>query len=241
MARRSACCACCRAMSASGKTVVALLALAAAVESRARRPPSWRRPKSWRASISRRSSPLRQAAGITHRPADRPRQGPGPRRDPGARSPSGEIDLLIGTHALFQEGVAFKDLGLVVIDEQHRFGVHQRLALQAKDGPAADLLVMTATPIPRTLALTVYGDMDVSQLTEKPAGRQPVDTRTMPIERAGRGDRRPVDRVSPRAAAPIGCARWSRKASRRSRRRRGPLRGADGAASATASVSFMGA
>jgi len=95
----------------------------------------------------------------------------------------GRIDLLIGTHALIQDGVDFKDLGLIVIDEQHRFGVHQRLALQAKNDPAPEILVMTATPIPRTLALTVYGDMDVSKLTERPAGRQPVDTRTMPIER----------------------------------------------------------
>ncbi|MFO0994773.1 MAG: ATP-dependent DNA helicase RecG [Hyphomicrobiales bacterium] len=95
----------------------------------------------------------------------------------------GRIDLLIGTHALIQDGVAFKDLGLIVIDEQHRFGVHQRLALQAKNDPAPEILVMTATPIPRTLALTVYGDMDVSKLTERPAGRQPVDTRTLPIER----------------------------------------------------------
>ncbi len=71
----------------------------------------------------------------------------------------------------------------MVIDEQHRFGVHQRLALQAKSNGASDLLVMTATPIPRTLALTVYGDMDVSKLTEKPAGRQPIDTRVLPQSR----------------------------------------------------------
>ncbi len=95
---------------------------------------------------------------------------------------AGRIDLLIGTHALFQDEVEFDDLGLVVIDEQHRFGVHQRLALQGK-GESVDLLVMTATPIPRTLALTVYGDMDVSKLTEKPAGRQPIDTRVMPASR----------------------------------------------------------
>jgi ATP-dependent DNA helicase RecG len=95
---------------------------------------------------------------------------------------AGGIDMLVGTHALFQEGVDFRDLGLAVIDEQHRFGVHQRLALQAK-AQNADLLVMTATPIPRTLALTVYGDMDVSKLTGKPAGRQPVDTRVLPSER----------------------------------------------------------
>ena len=95
---------------------------------------------------------------------------------------SGQIDILIGTHALFQEGVEFRDLGLAVIDEQHRFGVHQRLTLQGKGGDV-DLLVMTATPIPRTLALTAYGDMDVSRLTEKPAGRQKIDTRVMPQER----------------------------------------------------------
>jgi ATP-dependent DNA helicase RecG len=96
---------------------------------------------------------------------------------------AGDIQILVGTHALFQSGVEFNDLGLVVIDEQHRFGVHQRLALQSKAGDATDLLVMTATPIPRTLSLTLYGDMDVSRLTEKPAGRQPVDTRVLPQQR----------------------------------------------------------
>ncbi len=97
---------------------------------------------------------------------------------------NGNIDILIGTHALFQEHVAFRDLGLVVIDEQHRFGVHQRLALQEKgSGSGAELLVMTATPIPRTLLLTSYGDMDVSRLDEKPPGRKPVATRTVPLER----------------------------------------------------------
>ena len=94
----------------------------------------------------------------------------------------GGIDIVIGTHALFQEGVDFRDLALVVVDEQHRFGVHQRLALTAKGG-ATDVLVMTATPIPRTLVLTYYGDMDVSQLTEKPAGRRPIETRALPLER----------------------------------------------------------
>jgi ATP-dependent DNA helicase RecG len=96
----------------------------------------------------------------------------------------GRIDILIGTHALFQEHIVFQDLGLVVIDEQHRFGVHQRLALQAKGtGAGAELLVMTATPIPRTLLLTSYGDMDVSRLDEKPPGRKPVATRSVPLER----------------------------------------------------------
>ena len=95
---------------------------------------------------------------------------------------AGEIDLLVGTHALFQEGVAFHDLALAIVDEQHRFGVHQRLAL-ARKGEAVDLLVLTATPIPRTLVLTYFGDMDVSELREKPAGRQRIDTRALPLER----------------------------------------------------------
>jgi ATP-dependent DNA helicase RecG len=97
---------------------------------------------------------------------------------------AGDIDILIGTHAVFQEEVRFRDLALAVVDEQHRFGVHQRLALGDK-GEAVDILVMTATPIPRTLVLTYFGDMDVSTLREKPAGRQPIDTRAMPIDRIG--------------------------------------------------------
>ena len=98
---------------------------------------------------------------------------------------AGDIDILIGTHALFQESVEFHDLALVVVDEQHRFGVHQRLALTDRQGQATDVLVMSATPIPRTLTLTVYGDMDVSRLEEKPPGRSPVTTRAMPLDRLG--------------------------------------------------------
>jgi len=99
---------------------------------------------------------------------------------------AGDIQVVIGTHALFQEDVHYKDLGLAVIDEQHRFGVHQRLSLSAKgkeENGGVDVLVMTATPIPRTLALTAYGDMDVSVIAEKPPGRKPVDTRAIEIER----------------------------------------------------------
>jgi ATP-dependent DNA helicase RecG len=88
---------------------------------------------------------------------------------------SGEVDLVIGTHALVQEGVQFADLSLAVIDEQHRFGVHQRVILKEK-GAHPDVLIMTATPIPRTLALTYYGDLDVSVLDEMPAGRLPAST-----------------------------------------------------------------
>jgi ATP-dependent DNA helicase RecG len=94
----------------------------------------------------------------------------------------GEARPAVGTHALFQDDVAYHDLALAVIDEQHRFGVHQRLTL-ARKGRAVDVLVMTATPIPRTLLLTAYGDMDVSRLLEKPDGRPPVDTRILPLER----------------------------------------------------------
>ncbi|QXX76392.1 ATP-dependent DNA helicase RecG [Methylovirgula sp. HY1] len=95
---------------------------------------------------------------------------------------AGEIDIVIGTHALFQEAVSFRDLGLAIVDEQHRFGVHQRLALGEK-GAAVDILVMTATPIPRTLVLSYFGDMDISTLREKPPGRQSIDTRALPLDR----------------------------------------------------------
>jgi len=94
----------------------------------------------------------------------------------------GEIDLVVGTHALFQDEIAFRDLALAIVDEQHRFGVHQRLAL-ARKGDAVDMLVLTATPIPRTLALTYFGDMEISELREKPAGRKPIDTRTIALSR----------------------------------------------------------
>ncbi|HEX6131281.1 MAG TPA: ATP-dependent DNA helicase RecG [Actinomycetota bacterium] len=88
----------------------------------------------------------------------------------------GSVDLLVGTHALVQEGVAFADLSLAVVDEQHRFGLHQRMALKGKGGSDIDVLIMTATPIPRTLALTYYGDLDVAVLDELPAGRGEIET-----------------------------------------------------------------
>lgn len=91
---------------------------------------------------------------------------------------NGEIHLVIGTHALFQEKVSFRDLGIAIIDEQHRFGVEQRVALTNK-GKGVDTLLMTATPIPRTLTLAMYGDMECSFLKDKPKGRKPIDTRMM--------------------------------------------------------------
>ena len=108
------------------------------------------------------------------------RTGAGDRRDIAAGLLDGTVDLLIGTHALIQEGVAFRSLGVIVIDEQHRFGVEQRAALRTKVGAeqqtVPDVLVMTATPIPRTAAMTVYGDLDVSTLDELPPGRSPIRT-----------------------------------------------------------------
>lgn len=92
---------------------------------------------------------------------------------------SGQVQVAVGTHALIQEGVEFKNLGLIIIDEQHRFGVKQRAALKAK-GQNPELLTMTATPIPRTLALTMHGDLDVSEIDEMPPGRKPIETKIVP-------------------------------------------------------------
>ena len=97
----------------------------------------------------------------------------------------GSIDILVGTHAIFQEKVSYRNLGLAVIDEQHRFGVSQRLLLASKAEKPPHLLVMTATPIPRTLTLTQYGEMDVSRIDEMPPGRTPVETRVVSDERLG--------------------------------------------------------
>ena len=95
---------------------------------------------------------------------------------------SGRTKIVVGTHALFSDDVEYRDLGLVIVDEQHRFGVSQREALRAK-GNNPDLLALSATPIPRTLSMTIYGDMDVSVINEKPAGRLPIITTKLPIAR----------------------------------------------------------
>lgn len=166
----------------SGKTVVALMAMLAAVEAggqAALMAPTDVLARQHLATIE----PLAKAAGIsvtllTGREKRKNREAILSGLKDGAHQ------LALGTHALFQDDVAFADLRLAVIDEQHRFGVHQRLSLSAK-GQAADILVMTATPIPRTLLLTAYGDMDASKLTEKPAGRKPVKTSAMPTDRIG--------------------------------------------------------
>ncbi len=110
-------------------------------------------------------------------------QSAGTRRAALAEAASGAAGIVVGTHALLSEGVQFADLGLVVVDEQHRFGVEQRDALRAKGVRPPHVLVMTATPIPRTVAMTVYGDLEVSTLTELPPGRSPVRTVVVPCDR----------------------------------------------------------
>jgi ATP-dependent DNA helicase RecG len=164
----------------SGKTVVALLAAATVIEGG--RQAALMAPTEILARQHFNTiTPLAAAAGITVAiltGRERGRE----RSELLERLVLGDIHLLIGTHALFQEEVAFRDLALAVVDEQHRFGVHQRLEL-ARKGEAVDVLVMTATPIPRSLVLTYFGDMDSSELREKPAGRQPIDTRTLPLSR----------------------------------------------------------
>ena len=164
----------------SGKTVVALMAMAAAAE--AKRQSVLMAPTEILArQHAERLAPLAEKAGLKLALLTGREKGAG-RRQVLAGLASGEIDIVVGTHALFQEGVDFHDLALAVVDEQHRFGVHQRLLLGAK-GEAVDVLVMTATPIPRTLALTWFGDMDVSILSEKPAGRKPIATKAISSER----------------------------------------------------------
>jgi ATP-dependent DNA helicase RecG len=165
----------------SGKTIVALMAMAVAVEAGAQAAlmaPTEVLARQHAETIA----PLAESSGLsigllTGREKGRARA------ELLDRLKAGEVDILIGTHALFQADVEFKDLAFAVIDEQHRFGVHQRLALQTKGGGGgANLLVMTATPIPRTLLMTHYGDLDVSRLTEKPAGRKPIVTKAIPVD-----------------------------------------------------------
>jgi ATP-dependent DNA helicase RecG len=157
----------------SGKTIVALMAMLQAVEAgsqAALMAPTEILAKQHHARLSQFLQPLGIEIGLLI----------GHGRF-GVRQPTlealanGKLKLVVGTHALFQDEIEFQDLGLAVVDEQHRFGVNQRLMLSEK-GRGVDILAMTATPIPRTLTLTAYGDMDVSRLTDKPAGRQKIDT-----------------------------------------------------------------
>ena len=164
----------------SGKTVVALMAMAQAAESgfqSALMAPTEVLARQHYATIE----PLARAAGLRLAILTGREKG-SVRGEVLQGLADGSIHAVVGTHALFQEAVNYHKLGLAIVDEQHRFGVHQRLALTNK-GEAADLLVMTATPIPRTLVLTTFGDMDVSRLTEKPVGRLPIKTVSIPFER----------------------------------------------------------
>jgi len=161
----------------AGKTLVALLAMAAVAEAGAQS--ALMAPTELLAAQHFRTiKPLCEAAGIGCVLLTGKLEGADKRAGLAAIA-SGEAAIAVGTHALFQSAVSFADLGLSVVDEQHRFGVHQRLALSEK-GRRADLLVMTATPIPRTLVLSHFGDMDVSKLPERPAGRQPIETAVLP-------------------------------------------------------------
>ncbi|MBB4198274.1 ATP-dependent DNA helicase RecG [Rhodoblastus sphagnicola] len=164
----------------SGKTVVALLAMAQAIE--AGRQAALMAPTEILARQHFETvKPLAEAAGVTVALAtgrDRATE----RRATLAALASGALNIVIGTHALVQEDFVFRDLGLAVIDEQHRFGVQQRLALGEKNA-GVDVLAMTATPIPRSLALAYFGDMDFSALREKPPGRQPITTIRFSAER----------------------------------------------------------
>ena len=157
----------------SGKTIVALMAMLSAIEAGGQAvimAPTEILSRQHMVTISQ----MAEAAGI--QPVLLTGRERGKKRDAILEKlKTGATRLAVGTHALFQDDVEYHDLRVAIIDEQHRFGVHQRLTLAAK-GPAVDVLVMTATPIPRTLMLTAYGDMDVSRLTEKPAGRKPIQT-----------------------------------------------------------------
>ena len=164
----------------SGKTVVALLAMLVAVETAAQAAlmvPTELLANQHAETLGR----LLAESGVSLALLTGREKGRARERTLAALA-AGEVDILVGTHALFQKGVDFRDLALAVVDEQHRFGVHQRMLL-ARKGPAADLLVMTATPIPRSLVLTAYGDMDVSRIEGRLPGRAAVATRAMPLER----------------------------------------------------------
>jgi ATP-dependent DNA helicase RecG len=166
----------------SGKTVVALLAMLIAVESGAQAAlmaPTEVLARQHHATLSRLAAPAGlEVALLTGRERGKPREALL------AGLAAGTAPIVVGTHALLTTDVLFRDLALSVIDEQHRFGVEQRLALSEK-GKATDTLLMSATPIPRTLMMTAYGDLDTSRLVEKPPGRQKIDTRAMPLDRLG--------------------------------------------------------
>ena len=178
----------------SGKTLVALAAMLHVVESGAQAAllvPTEVLARQHHQSLNRMLEPIGKSASLL---LGQGRAGSG-RKDTLSGLADGNIGIVVGTHALLSENVAFADLGLAVVDEQHRFGVRQRIILGQK-GNGVDVLVMTATPIPRSLAMTAYGDLEQSRLDEKPAGRLPIDTRVMPNDRLDQvidGIRRALD------------------------------------------------
>ncbi|MEM9140162.1 MAG: ATP-dependent DNA helicase RecG [Pseudomonadota bacterium] len=165
----------------AGKTLVALLAMLTAVEAggqAAMMAPTEILARQHAAGLA----PLAEAAGV-HLTLLTGRDTGAARRDKSDRIADGRAQIVLGTHALFQASVEFHDLRLIIVDEQHRFGVRQRMELAEKAPGGADMLIMTATPIPRTLALAGYGDLDISILDEKPPGRQPIETALVSMER----------------------------------------------------------
>ncbi len=195
----------------SGKTLVALLAMLEAVEAGAQAAmlaPTETLARQHFATLQRQCQVIGvNVAILTGREKGRARE------SVLMGLADGSIDILVGTHAIFQQHVTYKRLGLIVIDEQHRFGVSQRLLLSEKAERPPHLLAMTATPIPRTLTLTHYGEMDVSRIDEMPPGRTPVETLVVSDVKLGTwltdwaGTSQPVDR-------PIGFVLWSRKVRR---------------------------
>jgi ATP-dependent DNA helicase RecG len=211
----------------SGKTLVATMALLIAAEARRAggdagadrdpRPPAFRQ-----------SQPPARGARCENRDPHRARQGQG-REATLMGLAAGEIDILIGTHAIFQQGVTYRDLGLVVVDEQHRFGVAERMMLQAKAQVPPHLLVMTATPIPRTLQLASHGEMDVSRLDEMPPGRQPIQTTVISEDKLDASGRGAGEAPRRGQAGLLGLPAGRGEREERSRRRRGARGGAEGA------------
>lgn len=165
----------------SGKTVVALLAMVHVVACNAQAAllvPTEILARQHHATLTDLLAPLGIKPGLLHS-----KMKTAEKRETLEKLADGQLPIVVGTHALLSDQVQFHDLGLAVVDEQHRFGVRQRLVLGDK-GNGVDVLVMTATPIPRTLAMTAYGDLVASRIDEKPPGRKPVNTTAMPIDRS---------------------------------------------------------
>ena len=216
----------------SGKTLVALWAMQNAMEAGAQAAllaPTEVLARQHHASIQAMLAPLDIEIGLLlgqGRGAANAKTGAATspvlsRKDTLEKLADGSLSLVVGTHALLSESVAFHDLGLAVVDEQHRFGVRQRILLGEK-GAHVDVMVMTATPIPRSLAMTAYGDLDHSRLDDKPLGRLLIDTRVMPSDRLA-DVISSLSRALSEENAPIGFARLLRIGQARHCRCRRPV------------------